>query len=197
MNLRYNSIEHLQIFQRTGKFPAVHAPFIAFVAAYCRSDRLCSLGSGLALDAQEIHEKLGKYVIGIEKIPRYNSAARDHGITIPLIDFRVLASTFDDFAAIMQEHRIEAFVCRRNVDMWHEIGDNSLATGKAASGIYQDPGYHMGEFAALCRDIGIKEILLQGDSRPSKWEVEFEADLFKPIYKQRAVEPPNRVYLTL
>lgn len=194
---RYDSQEYLDDFKRTGAFPPINRAFVNFVAAYCNADRVCSLGSGLGLDGQEIHDRLGKYVVGVEKIPRYNAAARAAGVTIPLIDFRVLHSTFAEFAVLMREHRIEALVCRRNVDMWHEIGDESAQKGKAAAGILQADGWHMTEFAELCRDIGIKEILLQGDSRPSKWELEFEVSLFVPIYRQRVYEPPNRAYLTV
>jgi hypothetical protein len=195
--MRFNSTEHLDTFARTGMFPRVHKPLLDFIATHATVERFCDVGSGLGLLAEELSSRMGLYVVGVDKSADFNRKARDAGVKAPLVTLRILPSSFDEFASVLREHRVEALVCRRSVDVWHEIGDLSIQQGKAGAGTLQGPGWHMTEFAELCRDAGVREVFLQGDNRPSRWEVEFDIKCFAPVYALHAYEAPTRAYLRL
>lgn len=192
----YDNEIHLERF-RAGEFPKVHRPYVDFIASYATQQRYCDLGSGLGLLGEELTQRVGLFVLGVERRAKYIERARAAGVRMPMIELRLLPDTIDAFAAILRKHAITGLICRRSLDIWHEIGDNGRDRGKAAAGCLQTEGWHMTTFATACREAGIREIFLQGDNRPSRWEVEFEIACFEPVYRMVHYQAPTRAYLTL
>lgn len=143
--MRFNSIEHLQAWQKTRQFPAIHFAIAGVVSAYCKGDRFLDLCCSFGLLGQRIKHESGAFVMGIDADADAIAKGKAAGIDIPLINMKVLPSTQNDLVQILDVNRINSIVARRALP---ELFGNDPAFGQ--------------DFVNAVADAGVKEFVIEG-----------------------------------
>lgn len=143
--MRFNSIEHLQAWQRTGRFPAIHDAIAAAVNSFGCSlgylDLCCSFG----LLGQRLIRENGCDVVGVDIDADAIAAGQAAGIKAKLIHMPVKPDTLKDLVQICQSNTLGGIVARRALP---ELFGHDLAFGET--------------FTNAMADAGIKEIFIEG-----------------------------------
>ena len=121
--MRFNSMEHVEKFIRTGKFPSIHDDIFHAVsevheAFECASDLGCCTG---LLSQRLISAGIARSVIGVEPNAAYlQHAVRNARITY--LNYGLSRATVDDFISRVITNRVELIVARR---VFPEISETS------------------------------------------------------------------------
>lgn len=144
--MRYNSIERLEHWQQTGKFPDIHRDIGAMVLSYMQGERVLDLCCSYGLLGQRILKQCGaKKVVGVDCEDWVVKAAREAGIGIEILEMKITRATFDRMLDFLKEHQITVLVARRCI-----------------SEVFVDDLEWAPEFAEAMRRIGIREVFLEG-----------------------------------
>lgn len=146
--MRFDSVEHVDSWRQTGRYPAIHKPIADFVVGRLRGpaslvDLCCS--HGLLGDQLLTRLPPGTSVVGVESSLSAIGRARDAGLRHRIERLHVDASTYDELAAVVRRAGATVLIARRCLP---EILGAALQTAP--------------DFARALFDAGIREVFLQG-----------------------------------
>src|SRR4051812_37256610 len=106
-SVRFDSLAYLQAFRRQGRYPAIHDQLFRLIVAESRGCRFLDLCCSTGLLGQRVMSFAGAMaVVGVDADVDAIAAARQHGVTIPLVQMRIAPETYGELGAMLKEHRI-------------------------------------------------------------------------------------------
>ena len=147
--MRFSSQEHLATFKATGNFPAIHDSIFNLIVAEAEGNVFCDLGCHFGLLGQRLNGKFaGWKAVGIEADFEAIGLGLSCGVSIEMLHCKVDRESMIDACQFMKHHGVNVLVCRRILP---EIFSHDLHSGET--------------FAKWCRDIGIKQVFIEGRVR--------------------------------
>jgi SAM-dependent methyltransferase len=143
--MRFDSTEHLEVWRRTGRFPAIHDSIFSAIENFMRGSRVLDLCCSTGLLAQRLAKLLKVTAVGVDADARALERAWEAGVDVPLVEMKINDETMSELASVIRAHRIDVLVARRA--MPELFGDN-LPLGH--------------QFSAMLYDLNVREIFLEG-----------------------------------
>lgn len=181
--MRFNAPEHLQAWQATRQFPAIHDDIMHLAYSHMRGLTALDLCCSTGLLAQRVAVQLGVQVIGVDADERALAQGRAAGLEVPLVHQRIDPHDLRPLENLLQQHQIETVLARRCLP---ELFGQDLAAGHT--------------FAQMLHRQQVQEILVEG-RQASKAAVNplaslaQEVELLGPYYQVRKFHR-NVAYLT-
>jgi len=167
--MRFNSPAHLNLWEETGQFPAIHANVVAIakikLANYRGIDLCCSHG---LLGTQLVEQ--GFDMLGIDGDNTAITASRVAGVSMPIHKLKVTKKTFEEVKSVIAMHKTEFIVARRCLP---ELFGEDLEFGQY--------------FFKTMRELWVHEIILEGRVKTPNAtnhlsSIEREIELLSPYY---------------
>ncbi len=149
--VRFNSAERLDLWQNTGRFPAIHNDMAHAFSSFARGERALDLCCSFGLLAERIKRMYGAAVVGVDADESALEHGRSAGITVDLLHMAVSADTLPALADLIASRKVSVLLARRCLP---ELFGGNIALGR--------------EFAQLMRDSGIEEVLIEGRVKTKK-----------------------------
>jgi SAM-dependent methyltransferase len=169
--MRYDAVEHVARWAKTGQYPAIHDAMFHAIGAWASGRSALDLCCSTGLLGQRVASKLGLAVVGVDCDRRALEAGR-HVVTVPLVELRVEAETLPRIAEILNEYHVDILLARRCIP---ELFAYDLDLGHA--------------FAGVLAVSGVREIFLEGRAASPRAvnplaTVEAEVGVFTDHYRQ-------------
>ena len=115
--MRFNSAQHLRVWERTGSYPSIHQSLTNMVVTYLdRGSDILDLGCGFGLLGHAISTRTrGCMVLGIDANDKTIAAAKDAGLDkgVTFKKMRITPDNSHEVADLCKELKIKAVVARR------------------------------------------------------------------------------------
>jgi hypothetical protein len=145
MSMRYDAVEHVARWAKTGQYPAIHDAMFHAIGAWASGRGALDLCCSTGLLGQRVASKLGLAVVGLDCDRRALEAGRHGGVTVPLEEVRIGAETLPRIAEILQQYHVDMLLARRCIP---ELFAYDLDLGRA--------------FAGVLAVGGVREVFLEG-----------------------------------
>jgi hypothetical protein len=167
--MRFNSPAHLDLWQETGQFPAIHANIVAMAKSKLANHRGLDLCCSHGLLGTQLVE-IGFDMLGIDDDNTAVTKARYANIPMPIHKFKVTKTNFDRFKSVAAMHKTEFIVARRCLP---ELFGEDLEFGRY--------------FFKTMRELWVHEIILEGrvktpNATNQLSSIEREIELLSPYY---------------
>jgi SAM-dependent methyltransferase len=144
---RFDSIDYLHAWHTSGKtmWPTIHRDLFQFIYERVKGKTVADLCCSTGLLAQQIHQRIGLDVIGLDGDEKAIAAAQNYGVTIPLFCQKVTVNVLPKLKNSLQDRGVTVIIARRCLP--ELIGDTGI------------PAWTFSEWLA---DSGIQEVFLEG-----------------------------------
>jgi hypothetical protein len=144
--MRFNSVEHLEHWKKTGQFPAIHNDIFFAVMNWGNSDKYLDLCCSFGLLGERVRKKMpGVDVYGVDADATAIQQAQDAGITMSITHMKITAETLPELVDFIREQGISGILARR---AFPELFGDDLALGR--------------HFGRQLRSVGVHEVFLEG-----------------------------------
>lgn len=146
--MRFNSTEYLEKWEKTGQYPKIHNDIAFLFEQYSKGNRVLDLCCSSGLLGERLHRKLGVHAVGIDGDRIAIEKALKFGVSMQIHHLKIKRQSLKDVVQIIENDRLNTIIARRCVP---ELFADDIEFGY--------------EFAHQMKNIGIKEIFLEGRAK--------------------------------